>query len=64
MVLFEHLFLLFGEVEVMSKTDRAAKTETAFRLFDKNKDGFITREEFIKVGCNYATLLPTFLPKW
>ena len=31
----------------MSKTDRAAKTETAFRLFDKNKDGFITREDDI-----------------
>ena len=38
----------------MNKTDRAAKTETAFRLFDKNKDGFITREEFTKVGCTYA----------
>ena len=38
----------------MNKTDRAAKTETAFRLFDKNKDGFITREEFSKVGCTYA----------
>ena len=38
----------------MNKTDRAAKTETAFRLFDKNKDGFITREEFTKVGCTCA----------
>ena len=38
----------------MNMTDRAAKTETAFRLFDKNKDGFITREEFTKVGCIYA----------
>jgi hypothetical protein len=44
--LFDQLFLLFAQVEVMSKTDRAAKTETAFRLFDKNKDGFITRYEY------------------
>ena len=54
MVLFEQLYILFAQVEVMNKTDRAAKTETAFRLFDKNKDGFITREEFTKVGCTYA----------
>ena len=32
----------------MNKTDRSSKTETAFKLFDKNKDGFVTREEFIK----------------
>jgi Ca2+-binding EF-hand superfamily protein len=41
----------------MNKTDRAAKTETAFRLFDKNKDGFITREEFTKVSCTFAPFL-------
>ena len=37
------------QVEVMNKADKSQKTETAFRLFDKNKDGYITREEFNKV---------------
>ena len=32
----------------MNKADGSAITATAFKLFDKNKDGFITREEFIK----------------
>ena len=45
-----HVALLFCfQVEVMNKADKSQKTETAFRLFDKNKDGYITREEFNKV---------------
>ena len=35
---------------MMSKADKSQKTETAFKLFDKNKDGYITREEFTKVA--------------
>jgi hypothetical protein len=58
------IYYVFGEVEVMSKTDRAAKTETAFRLFDKNRDGFITREEFMKVGCTFAPFSSTILTKY
>jgi Ca2+-binding EF-hand superfamily protein len=34
----------------MNNSDRSSKTETAFKLFDMNKDGYITREEFKKVG--------------
>ena len=46
------------KVEVMNKADKSAKTETAFKLFDKNKDGFITREEFTKVEeCTGHTLV-------
>merc|ERR1712045_596592 len=41
---------LISKVEVMSKADKSQKTETAFKLFDKNKDGYITREEFTKVA--------------
>ena len=33
----------------MNNADRSSKTEMAFKLFDMNKDGFITREEFKKV---------------
>ena len=40
------------QVEVMSKSDRASKAETAFKLFDKNRDGFITKEEFTQVWHN------------
>ena len=40
---------IFVKVEVMSKSERASKAETAFKLFDKNRDGFITREEFTQV---------------
>ena len=29
-----------------------SKVDTAFKMFDKNKDGFITKEEFAQVwGC-------------
>ena len=45
-----HLYFPVSQVEVMNKADKSQKTETAFRLFDKNKDGFITREEFTKVS--------------
>ena len=41
---------IFVKVEVMSKSERASKAETAFKLFDKNRDGFITREEFTQVA--------------
>merc|ERR1719410_2522728 len=41
---------LISKVEVMSKADKSQKTETAFRLFDKNRDGYVTREEFTKVS--------------
>jgi Ca2+-binding EF-hand superfamily protein len=41
--------LSITQVEVMNKTDRTGKADTAFKLFDKNKDGFITREEFTQV---------------
>ena len=34
------------QMEMMSSTD------TAFKLFDKDKDGFITRAEFAKVVTN------------
>ena len=27
-----------------------SKVDTAFKMFDKNKDGFITKEEFAQVG--------------
>ena len=33
----------------MNKTERFAKTENAFKLFDKNNDRFITRHEILKV---------------
>ena len=33
----------------MNVADKSQKAETAFKLFDRNKDGYITREEFIKV---------------
>ena len=29
--------------------DRPSQTELAFRLLDMNNDGFITKEEFMKV---------------
>merc|ERR1712113_869143 len=38
-----------SKVEVMNVADKSQKTETAFKLFDRNKDGYITREEFTKV---------------
>ena len=44
-----NMFESFVKVEVMSKSERASKAETAFKLFDKNRDGFITREEFTQV---------------
>ena len=37
------------QVEAMSRSDRASKAETAFKLFDKNRDGYITKEEFTQV---------------
>jgi len=40
------------KVEVMNKAERSAKADTAFKLFDRNKDGFITREEFVKASKN------------
>lgn len=47
------------KVEVMNKADKSQKAETAFKLFDKNRDGYITREEFTKVFtfsfCNVNT---------
>ena len=49
--LFEKSF----QVEVMSKSERASKAETAFKLFDKNRDGFITREEFTQVSIFFRT---------
>merc|ERR1719348_2362415 len=39
-----------SKVEIMATTERSEKTKTAFKLFDKNKDGFITRQEFLKVS--------------
>jgi len=41
---------LLSKVEVMNKADKSQKAETAFKLFDKNRDGYITREEFTKVS--------------
>ena len=38
------------QVEAINNSDRSSKTEMAFKLFDMNKDGYITREEFKKVG--------------
>ena len=43
----------------MSKSERASKAETAFKLFDKNRDGFITREEFTQVRCPSQTWFVT-----
>ena len=37
----------------MNKADKSQKAETAFKLFDKNRDGYITREEFTKVFTFY-----------
>jgi len=39
-----------SKVEAMNTCDRSSKAETAFRLFDMNKDGYITRDEFKKVS--------------
>jgi len=36
----------------MDSWDGSSKTKMAFRLFDMNKDGYITREEFKKVSKN------------
>ena len=36
-------------VQVEFFPDRSSQTELAFKLLDINKDGFITKEEFIKV---------------
>ena len=47
-----YVTLFYFQVEVMNKADKSQKTETAFRLFDKNKDGYITREEFNKVDAS------------
>ena len=33
----------------MNNSDRSSKSLIAFKLFDMNKDGYITREEFKKV---------------
>ena len=33
----------------MNVADKSQKTETAFKLFDRNKDGYISRDEFTKV---------------
>jgi len=39
------------KVEIMNKTDKTmGKVDTAFKMFDKNKDGFITKEEFAQVS--------------
>ena len=43
----------------MSKSERASKAETAFKLFDKNRDGFITREEFTQVRSPSQTWFST-----
>jgi len=40
------------KVDGMNKAERSAKADTAFKLFDRNKDGFITREEFVKASKN------------
>ena len=39
-------------MEVINAADKAqkSKTDTAFNLFDKNKDGFITKDEFAEVS--------------
>ena len=33
-----------------SKREAVAKAERAFKLFDKNNDGYITKEEFQKIS--------------
>ena len=33
-----------------SKREAVAKAERAFRLFDKDNDGYITKEEFQKIS--------------
>jgi len=39
------------KVEIMNKTDKTVgKVDTAFRMFDKNRDGFITKDEFAQVS--------------
>ena len=32
--------------------DKVDKTEMAFKLYDKDKDGFITRQEMVKLSKN------------
>ena len=43
-----------GKVEMAFKMMRMLmmmlKVETAFKMFDKNRDGFITKDEFAQVG--------------
>ena len=39
----------------MDSWDGSSKTKMAFRLFDMNKDGYITREEFKKVAIELET---------
>ena len=52
MTSYNRILNCWFKVEVMSKADKSQKTETAFRLFDKNRDGYVTREEFTKVMGN------------
>ena len=45
---------------MLSQSDKAQKTastNTAFRLFDRNKDGFITKDEFNKVHVDVFSFL-------
>ena len=41
--------------------DKSQKTETAFKLFDRNKDGYISRDEFTKVENIFVYCLKLFL---
>ena len=40
---------LFGDIGVSEDMDGMSSADTAFKLFDKDRDGFITRAEFSKV---------------
>ena len=43
---------LFHRQSHHGEGDRAAKAEMAFKLYDRDKDGYITKSEFIKLSKN------------
>ena len=44
------IMMMLSKVDTMMMMMMLSKVDTAFKMFDKNKDGFITKEEFAQVG--------------